>query len=149
MFLYKNIHDYHYDHLCEAASYSFWFVTACICFFPCFSAVFICFSKAFPKGEHLNLTCSKNLLWWDSNMPSPVRYSYLSIFTDCNADTFAAYLLTSYCSFSGLILSLIVMISFHILSKGLFLKREWLCDVKVASITKKECGFAVPFCKDS
>ena len=44
-------------------------------------------------------------------MSSPVRYSYLSIFPDDNAEIFAASLLTSYCSFSSLILSIIIMIS--------------------------------------
>ena len=40
------------------------------------------------------------------------------------------------------------MISFYILSKILFLKYEGLSDVRVASITKKEYGFTVHFCKD-
>ena len=38
-----------------------------------------------------------------------------------------------------------VMISFYILSKRLFLKREGLSDARVASGTKKEYGFAGHF----
>ena len=37
------------------------------------------------------------------------------------------------------------MISFYILYKRFFLKREGLSDARVASITKKEYGFAVHF----
>ena len=48
-------------------------------------------------------------------------------------------------SFASLILSSIVMISFHILSIRFFLKRKGLSDAKVASITKKEYGFEVHF----
>ena len=67
------------------------------------------------------------------------------ILPDDNADIFAASLLISYCNFPSLILSSIVMISFYILSERLFLKREGLSDPRVASITKKEYGFAVHF----
>ena len=51
----------------------------------------------------------------------------------------------SYCIFSSLTLSSIVMISFYILSKRFFLKREGLSDARVLSVTKSEYGFAVPF----
>ena len=37
------------------------------------------------------------------------------------------------------------MISFHVLSKSFFLKNEGLSDARVASVTKKEYGFAVHF----
>ena len=37
------------------------------------------------------------------------------------------------------------MISFYILPKRLFLKREGLSDARIVSITKKEYGFTVPF----
>ena len=37
------------------------------------------------------------------------------------------------------------MISFYILSKRFFLKREGLPDARVASVTKKEYGFVVHF----
>ena len=58
-------------------------------------------------------------------------------------------ILMSYYSFSSLILSSIAMISFYILSNRFFLKREGLSDVRVASVTKEEYGFAVHFFKDS
>ena len=51
--------------------------------------------------------------------------------------------------FLSLILSSIVMISFYIRSKRFFLTREELSDARVASITEKEFGCAVYFCKDS
>ena len=76
---------------------------------------------------------------------SPVRYSYLSIFPDNKADIFAASQLTSHCNFSSLILSLLVMISFYIVSERFFPKRKGLPDARVAFITKKEYGFAVHF----
>ena len=56
-------------------------------------------------------------------------------------------ILMSYYSFSSLILLSIAMISFYILSNRFFLKREGLSDVRVASITKEEYGFAVHFLK--
>ena len=37
------------------------------------------------------------------------------------------------------------MISFYIISKIFFLRREGLSDARVASITKAEYGFTVPF----
>ena len=48
-----------------------------------------------------------------------------------------------------LILSSIAIISFYILSKRFFLKREGLSGVRVASKTKKDYGFALHFCEDS
>ena len=68
----------------------------------------------------------------------------MSILSHDNVDIFAAALLISYCSFS-LVLSSIVMISPYILSKRLRLKRKELCEAKVVSLTKKEYGFAVHF----
>ena len=59
----------------------------------CFS---VCFSKAFPKREYGDLACSIICLWLTGKISSPVRYSYLSIFPDDNADMFAACLLISY-----------------------------------------------------
>ena len=41
------------------------------------------------------------------------------------------------------------MIPFYILSTRFFLKHKGLSDARVASIIKKEYGFAVIFCKDS
>ena len=50
-----------------------------------------------------------------------------------------------YCSFSSLILSSIVMISFYILSIRFFLKHIGLSDARVVSVTKKEYSFAVQY----
>ena len=105
-------------------------------FFP---LLFDSFSKAFPKGECASLTCSIILLW--SDISSPVRYSFLSIYLDGIADIFAACLFISYCSSSSLILSLVAMISFYILSTRFFLKGKGLSDGRVVSITKGEYGF--------
>ena len=77
-------------------------------------------------------------------MSLPLRYSYLSVLPDGNADIFTASLLISYYSFSSLILS-IVMISFYILSKRFFLKHKGLSVVRVMAVTKKKYGFAVHF----
>ena len=118
---------------------------ASICFIPWSPIVFICFSNALPRGEYVNFAFSFILLWLDDNISSPVRYSYLSVLPYDNADIFAASLLISYCSFSSLILSSIVMINFYILSKRFFLKHEELSDARVVSITTKEYGFAVHF----
>ena len=41
------------------------------------------------------------------------------------------------------------MISFYILSKRFFPKREELSDARVVSITKKECAFELHFYNDS
>ena len=74
-----------------------------------------------------------------------MRYSYLSIFPDDNADIFVVSLLISYCNFSSLILSSIAVIGFYFLSKRFFLKHEGLSDAREASITEKNYGFAVHF----
>ena len=80
------------------------------------------------------------------NISSPIRYSFISVFPDDNADIFAASLLILYWNFSSLILSsIIVMVSFYILSKRFFLKHEGLSDARVGSITQKEDGFTVHF----
>ena len=71
--------------------------------------------------------------------------SYLSILPSDKAIILATSLLISYCSFSSLILSLIVTISFYVLYNKLFLKLEGLSDARVVSFTKKEYGFAVHF----
>ena len=70
--------------------------STCFCF---------CFSKAFPKGEYINLPFSIIFLRLEGNISSPVRYSYFYIFPDDNADTFVASVLISYWSFSSPILS--------------------------------------------
>ena len=76
--------------------------------FPWYSIVFIYFLEAFPQVKSVNLV-------------STVRYTYLSILPDDYADIFAASLLISYCGFSSLILSSIVITCFYILSKKIFL----------------------------
>ena len=43
--------------------------------------------------------------------------------------------------------SSIVVIDFYILSKRLFLKHKGLSDARALSITKKEYGFVLHFCK--
>ena len=68
---------------------------------------------------------------------------------DINADIFTAFLLMSHSSSLSLVLSSILIISFYILSRGLFLNRKRLpdarFDARVTSITKNEFGFAVHF----
>ena len=56
---------------------------------------------------------------------------------DNDADIFAASLLIKFYSFSSLILSSIIMISFCIYSKRFFPKGEELSDSRVVSITEK------------
>ena len=85
----------------------------------------------------------------DGNIFSPVRNLHISVLPDDNANIVAASLLIFYCNFSSLILSSIVIITFQILSKRFFLKREELSHARVVSITKKEYGFPVHFYKDS
>ena len=68
------------------------------------SIVLICLLNVLQR-EYVNFVCSIILLWSDGNIPSPVRYSYLSILPDDNAAIFAASLLISYYSFPSLILS--------------------------------------------
>ena len=70
---------------------------ASTCFFPCSSIVFVCFSKTFSKRGYANLACSITFLWSRGIISSPVRYSYLSVFPDYNADIFAASLLALIC----------------------------------------------------
>ena len=127
----------------KGASPLFWFVIACIYFLPSSSIVFLWFSKAFPKGEYINFACSITFLESKGSVSSSV--SYLSILPYNRADVFAAFLVISYCNVSSLHVSSNVMISFYILPKRFFLKREKLSDATVALINKKEKGFAVHF----
>ena len=103
------------------------------CVFICFSAwssiIFICSPNALPRVKHENLACSLTLFWPGGNISSPIRYSYLSILPDHEADIFAASLLISYCSFSYLI-SLSIIITFYIPSERVFLKREGLWSME-------------------
>ena len=82
----------------------------------------MCFSNALPIGKYIKLACSIILLRPDNNASSSIRYSYLSNLSDDDTDIFAASLLTSYCSFSSLILSSINIISFYIFSTRLVLQ---------------------------
>ena len=72
-------------------------------FFCCSSIVFICFWNALPSEEYVKLTCSIILLWSDGNISSPVRYWYLLILPDDNADILTASLFILYCSFLSII----------------------------------------------
>ena len=109
------------------------------------SIVFACFQRLFPKGEYVNLAFSIIWLPLEGIAYSTVRYSYLSTFLDDNADIFATSLLISYCSFSFLILSSIIIISFYILSTRFCLKPKRLSNARVESLTKKEYGYTVHF----
>ena len=115
--------------------------SAFIYFSPCSSIIFACFSKAFPNEG----TCYIYLLSSEGSFSSHVRYLYWSIFLDNNGDIFAASLLMLCYTFSSLILSSIVMISFYILIIRFFLKHGGLSDAMVALKTKKEYGYAVNF----
>ena len=88
----------------------------------------------------MNLASSTIILWSDGWISLPARHLYLLIFPDDNGNIFAASLLILYCSFPSLILSPTVLISFYILSKTFFLKREILSDGRVVSITKNDFG---------
>ena len=46
---------------------------ASTCFFHWSSSVFICLSKALPKGEYVNFVCSIICCWLDGNISSPVK----------------------------------------------------------------------------
>ena len=121
-------------------SFGFKLSKASVCFCPLSSIVFICFSKAFPKGEQISFSCSIICCWLDGNISAPVRHSYLWILPDDKADILAASQLTSYCSFSFLIWSLIVTTFYYMCSKRFFLNLEELSNASVVSLTKKEYG---------
>ena len=96
------------------------------------------------REEYANLACSITSFWLQVSISSSV-YFYFFISRENNADIFAAYQLISYCSLSSLILLPIAMVSFYILSERFFLKRKDLSHARVASVSKKECSFAVHF----
>ena len=129
--------------------YTFKDFKASTCFIPWSSIAFICSSNALSSGEYVNLACSIILLWSDGNISTPVGYSYLPILLDYNADIFAASLLMSYCNFSFLILSSIIIISFYIPSKRFFLNRKRLTDARITAVTKKIWFCSTFFHKDS
>ena len=128
--------------LIASTSFGFKSSKASTYFFPCFSIVFICFSKAFPKADKVNLACSIIYFWLYGNISSPVRYSYLSTLSDDKADILAASLLILYCSFPSLISSSIVILS-YIYFKRFYLNFKGLYDASVASLIKKQYGFTV------
>ena len=87
-----------FDYVLKCLYLFFSLIFICFClFFPWSSIVFL--YNAFSKGEYVDLACSATLLWSNGNISAPVGYSYLLIFPDCNADTFTASLLISYCNF--------------------------------------------------
>ena len=94
---------------------------------------FYLFFKCFSKRKICNLACAITLFWQGGNIYSPEKYLYFSIFPDHRAEFFVVSMSISYCSFSSLILSSIVMISFHILCKRLFSKHKGLSDARIAS----------------
>ena len=95
----------------------------------------------FPRSEYGNIFFCIILLRLEGHVFSPVRYSYLSILP--HGDVLPISLLISCYSFSSLILTLVVMITFYILCKRLRLKGKRLSDARVVSLTKKEYGFLV------
>ena len=84
--------------------------------FPWFSMAFSV--KTFHNGDYVNLVCSITLLLSEGSISLHVRYSFLSIYSNDNADIFATSLLISYRNCSSLILLSIVII----LPKKLFVK---------------------------
>ena len=87
--------------------------------------------------------------WSGGSISSPVRYLYLSVLPDDNADISAVSLLILYHSFWSLMFSSVVMISFYIFSKRFFLKRKRLSDERVFFIAKNTIALQYIFCKDS
>ena len=57
---------------------------------------FCLFFRNFAAGEYVNIACSVILLLSEGNISSPVRYSYLSILSNGNAESFATSLLMLY-----------------------------------------------------
>ena len=119
----------------ESTSCFPWSSIAFLCFLAWLSIVLVCFSKAFPKGEYVKLSCPIAIPWSKGSSSSPARYIfiYMEILPDNNADIFAPSFLISYCTFPSSILWSVVLISFYILSKRFFLECKRLAD----AITKK------------
>ena len=127
--------------LVKASNPLFWFVIASVCFFPCSSNVFFFF---FFQINYQN----RNM--WTLLVLFFIFYFFLSVDNISSPVfllrwCFAASLLISHFSFSSLVLSLIVMVTFYIGSKRFLLKSEELSDAGVVSIIKKEFGFSVHF----
>ena len=82
--------------------FNFWFLKLLKLqlFFLVLQLFLFWFSNVLQSKEYVNLGSSIILLWSEgNNTSSPVRYSYLSILFDDNADIFAAFLLILSCSF--------------------------------------------------
>ena len=77
-----------------------------------------------------------------------MRYLFLSISSNDNADIFATFLLILYCRFSFLVILSVVMISFYILSKRFHRKRKGLSDARAVSLTKRKIVLKYIFYKD-
>ena len=107
------------------------------------------FSKCFAERRicKISLIYYSTLIRWQYS--SPVKNSCLSVLSDDDVDILAASLLMSYCSFSFLILSSIVLIGFGILSKkdSFWNVKNYLMQVStsVVPITKNKYGFAVHY----
>ena len=112
---------------------------------PCSTRVFFCFFCVFLKEWSVNLTSSIALYRFGDNTSSRVRYSYLSILPNDNADLFVAALLMWYCNFSSLILSLMFMTTPSKPSNKFIKESRVLSDGRVVSVTKNEYGFALKF----
>ena len=97
-----------------------WFSSAFICLPPCSAIVFVYFPKAFSNGELVNLACVVILHWSEVKTSLPVGNSYSSILPDDKTYIFVAPVLKLYSTFSFVILSSVVIVSFYILSKSSF-----------------------------
>ena len=100
---------------------------------------FCLFFKSFTKRKSLNLACSITYFGLEGNKSSPLRYSYLLILPGDKVDIFAASLLISYCSFSFIIWSSIVIIVLYfyfLLIFNFFLNFKGFFDGKVVSFTE-------------
>ena len=96
-----------------------------------FHSRFISFSQWFPSQQ-----CSIILLWCEGNVSLFLKYLYLPNFSDYHVDIFTASHLIFYCSFSSLLVSSLVMISFYIPCKKLFLEHKGLSDGRVVWLTE-------------
>ena len=114
------------------------------CSFQLSSIVFICFSKAFSRGEKVNLASCMILFCFGCNIFSPVRHSYLY------------YLMMMQISLLSSFLCHVVLFHLWLYLNGystvfctsynrFFQKRNGLSDGRVVSMTKNEYGSAVDF----
>ena len=118
----------------------------CFNVFPCSSIAYTCFSNALTSWEHENLASSFSLCCCVGNISSPVRYSCLSILPEDNADIFTATLSMSYCNFSALILTSIIVTIYCTSSNRFFEKCNGSSDRGVVSMTINEYFLQYIFC---